>query len=72
MSNLVLNGSRTVASLQFSARCADIPVISFGVPGSVVTINPGARTVTLAAKTVLAYAHLVLAPGVSWRTMSTA
>jgi sulfide dehydrogenase [flavocytochrome c] flavoprotein subunit len=66
MSNLVLNGSRTVASLQFTrdALAARYGVVR--VSGSVVAINPGARSVTLADKTVLGYDRLVLAPGVTF------
>jgi sulfide dehydrogenase [flavocytochrome c] flavoprotein chain len=66
MSNLVLNGSRSVASLRFTR---DALMARYGVArvsGSVVAINPGARTVTLADRTVLAYDRLVLAPGVSF------
>jgi sulfide dehydrogenase [flavocytochrome c] flavoprotein subunit len=66
MSNLVLNGSRTLASLQFKR---DALSTNYGVirkAGSVVGINAGAHTVTLSDKTVLPYDRLVLAPGVSF------
>ena len=66
MSNLVLNGSRTVASLQFTRDALTSKYGVARVSGSVVAVNPGARTVTLADKTVLAYDRLVLAPGVSF------
>ena len=66
MSNLVLNGSRSVASLQFTRDALTARYGVARVSGSVVAINPGARTVTLADKTVLAYDRLVLAPGVSF------
>ena len=66
MSNLVLNGSRTLASLQFTRDALSSRYGVTRVSGSVVAINPGARTVTLADRTVLAYDRLVLAPGVSF------
>ena len=66
MSNLVLNGSRTVASLQFTRDALSSRYGVLRASGSVVAINPGARTVTLADKSVLAYDRLVLAPGVSF------
>jgi sulfide dehydrogenase [flavocytochrome c] flavoprotein chain len=66
MSNLVLNGSRSIASLQFTR---DALSSRYGVvrkAASVAAINAGARTVTLSDKTVLGYDRLVLAPGVSF------
>jgi sulfide dehydrogenase [flavocytochrome c] flavoprotein chain len=66
MSNLVLNGSRNIASLQFTR---DALSSRYGVvrkAASVAAINAGARTVTLSDKTVLGYDRLVLAPGVSF------
>jgi sulfide dehydrogenase [flavocytochrome c] flavoprotein subunit len=66
MSNLVLNGSRNVASLQFKR---DSLTKRYGVKrktGSVVAVDAGARTVTLSDKTVLGYDRLVLAPGVTF------
>lgn len=66
MSNLVLNGSRTMASLQFKRDALSSRYGVLRVSGSVVAVNPGARTVTLADKTVLAYDRLVLAPGVTF------
>ncbi|MCU0920399.1 MAG: NAD(P)/FAD-dependent oxidoreductase [Burkholderiaceae bacterium] len=66
MSNLVLNGSRTIASLQYKRDALSSKYGVARVSGSVVAINPGARTVSLADKTVLAYDRLVLAPGVSF------
>ena len=66
MSNLVLNGSRNVASLQFKR---DALARKYGVvlrPGAVTAIDPAARRVTLADATTLAYDRLVLAPGVSF------
>lgn len=66
MSNLVLNGSRSVGSLRYAR---DTLVTKYGVQritGSVASLNPGARTVTLADGTPLAYDRLVLAPGVSF------
>lgn len=66
MSNLVLNGSRTVASLRFRRDALTARYGVVRVPGSVAAIDPGARTVTLVDKTVLAYDRLVLAPGVTF------
>ena len=66
MSNLVLNGSRTVSSLQFSR---DALTANYGVirkAGSVTAVDAAARTVTLSDGTVLGYDRLVLAPGVSF------
>lgn len=66
MSNLVLNGSRSVGSLQFSR---DALTSRYGVvrkAGSVAAVNVAAHTVTLADGSVLAYDRLVLAPGVSF------
>jgi hypothetical protein len=67
MSNLVLKGSRTLASLQFKR---DALSTNYGVirkAGSVVGINAGAHTVALSDKTVLPYDRLVLAPGGEFR-----
>jgi NADPH-dependent 2,4-dienoyl-CoA reductase/sulfur reductase-like enzyme len=66
MSNLVLNGSRTVGSLQFSRDALSTRYGVIRKTGSVVQINPGARSVTLSDKSVLGYDRLVLAPGVSF------
>ena len=66
MSNLVLNGSRDIASLQFAR---DALTSKYGVirqAGSVAALDAGARTVTLADGTTLGYDRLVLAPGVSF------
>lgn len=66
MSNLVLNGSRSVASLRFGR---DALSSRYGVTpraGRVVAVDAGARTVRLSDKTVLPYDRLVLAPGVSF------
>ncbi len=66
MSNLVLNGSRSMASLQFTR---DALTTKYGVvrkAGSVVAVDAAAHTVTLSDATVLAYDRLVLAPGVSF------
>ena len=64
MSNLVLNGSRNVGSLQFAR---DALSSKYGVvrkAASLKTINAAAHTVTLSDNSVLAYDRLVLAPGV--------
>jgi sulfide dehydrogenase [flavocytochrome c] flavoprotein subunit len=66
MSNLVLTGSRTLASLQFTR---DALTTRYGVvrkTGTVVAIDAVAHTVRLADNTVLPYDRLVLAPGVSF------
>lgn len=66
MSNLVLNGSRTLSGLQFSR---DALTQQYGVirrSGSVVAIDRLARTVRLADGSSLNYDRLVLAPGVSF------
>ena len=64
MSNLVLNGSRNVGSLQFAR---DALSSKYGVvrkAASLKAINAAAHTVTLSDNTVLPYDRLVLAPGV--------
>ncbi len=64
MSNLVLNGSRNVGSLQFAR---DALSSKYGVvrkAASLKTINAAAHTVTLSDNTTLPYDRLVLAPGV--------
>ncbi len=66
MSNLVLNGSRSVASLQFTR---DALTSRYGVirkAGSIVGIDIAGHRVTLADGAVLPYDRLVLAPGVSF------
>jgi sulfide dehydrogenase [flavocytochrome c] flavoprotein chain len=66
MSNLVLNGSRTIGSLQFKRDALSTKYGVIRKDGSVAAIDAGAHTVTLSDKTVLAYDRLVLAPGVSF------
>jgi len=66
MSNLVLNGSRSISTLQFTR---DALTTRYGVvrkAGSVVAIDRNARTVTLSDQSTLLYDRLVLAPGVSF------
>ena len=66
MSNLVLNGSRSIASLQFKR---DALAAKYGVQfksGSAAAIDAASHTVTLAGGTSLSYDRLVLAPGVSF------
>lgn len=66
MSNLVLNGSRSIAGLQFSR---DALTTRYGVirrTGSVAAIDRLNRSVQLADGSALAYDRLVLAPGVSF------
>jgi len=66
MSNLVLNGSRSVASLQFSRHALASRYGVLRKTGSVAAVNAAAHTVTLADGSVLGYDRLVLAPGVSF------
>jgi NADPH-dependent 2,4-dienoyl-CoA reductase/sulfur reductase-like enzyme len=66
MSNLVLNGSRSVASLRFSRDALSSRYGVIPKAGRVVAVDAGARTVRLSDKTVLPYDRLVLAPGVSF------
>lgn len=64
MSNLVLNGSRHIGSLQYSR---DALTSTYGVvrkTASLRAINAAAHTVTLSDNTTLPYDRLVLAPGV--------
>ena len=64
MSNLVLNGSRNIASLQFKR---DTLTTKYGVlrqAGSVAGIEVAAQRVMLADGATLDYDRLVLAPGV--------
>ena len=66
MSNLVLNGSRTVASLQFKR---DALTSRYGVVRKAAGLNAidvGAHEVTLSDGSRLGYDRLVLAPGVSF------
>jgi len=69
MSNLVLNGSRTVSSLTYNW---DRLASNYGVnrvQGEVVGIDPGAHTVTLAGGTRIGYTKLVIAPGIDFDVM---
>jgi len=66
MSNLVLNGSRTIGSLQFKR---DALTTQWGVirkAGSVVAVDAAGHTVKLSDNTTLGYDRLVLAPGVTF------
>lgn len=66
MSNLVLNGSRSIPSLQFTR---DALSTQYGVvrkTASLLAVHPDARTVTLSDNSVLGYDRLVLAPGISF------
>lgn len=66
MSNLVLNGSRTISSLQYGyGNLASRYGVKM-VKGEVATIDPIGRTVTLASGTRYAYDRLVVAPGVDF------
>ncbi len=66
MSNLVLNGTRTIASLQFKR---DSLATKYGVqlrPGQVAAVDAASHAVTLTDGSALGYDRLVLAPGVSF------
>lgn len=66
MSNLVLNGSRTLASLDFGYGSL---VSKYGVTlkqGVVTAIDKVGKTITLADGSSLAYDRLVLAPGIEF------
>ena len=66
MSNLVLNGSRTLASLDYTYAQL---MSRYGVAvirGEVVGIDNAARKVTLASGATLPYDRLVIAPGVEF------
>jgi sulfide dehydrogenase [flavocytochrome c] flavoprotein subunit len=66
MSNLVLNGSRTVAGLGYSYNSL---VSKYGITlkqAAVLSIDKAAKTVTLSDGSVLAYDRLVLAPGIEF------
>ena len=66
MSNLVLNGSRTMSSLQYGyGNLASRYGVKI-VKGDVTTIDPIGRAVTLASGTRYAYDRLVVAPGVDF------
>ena len=66
MSNLVLNGSRTITGLQFSRNALTQQYGVIRRTGSVVAIDRLAHTVRLADGSSLGYDRLVLAPGVSF------
>jgi NADH dehydrogenase FAD-containing subunit len=66
MSNLVLNGSRSMSSLEFGfANLASRYGVKV-VKGDVVAIDPVGRAVTLAGGARYAYDRLVVAPGVNF------
>lgn len=66
MSNLVLNGSRTMASLQYGyGNLASRYGVKL-VKGEVTAIDPVGRSVTLAGGARYAYDRLVVAPGVDF------
>lgn len=66
MSNLVLNGSRTISSLQYGYGNLSSRYGVKVVKGEVLTIDPVGRKVTIAGGTSLAYDRLVIAPGVDF------
>jgi NADH dehydrogenase FAD-containing subunit len=66
MSNLVLNGSRTMSSLQYSYAALASRYGVKVVRGDVLTIDPVGRAVTLASGARHVYDRLVVAPGVDF------
>jgi len=66
MSNLVLNGSRTIGSLQYGYGTLASRYGIKMVKGEVATIDPVGRAVTLTGGTRYAYDRLVIAPGVDF------
>lgn len=66
MSNLVLNGSRTMSSLQYGYGNLSSRYGVKLVKGEVATIDPVGRGVTLTSGTRYAYDRLVIAPGVDF------
>jgi NADPH-dependent 2,4-dienoyl-CoA reductase/sulfur reductase-like enzyme len=66
MSNLVLNGSRSMSSLQYGYSNLTSRYGIKLVKGDVVTIDPVGRSVTLASGERLVYDRLVVAPGVDF------
>jgi NADH dehydrogenase FAD-containing subunit len=66
MSNLVLNGSRTMSSLQYGFGNLSSRYGVKVVKGDVVAIDPVGRKVALATGTSYAYDRLVIAPGVDF------
>lgn len=70
MSNLVLNGSRTVQSLQYGYGTLASRYGIHMVGGEVVSIDPVGRAVTLADGSRIVYDRLVVAPGVAFDTVA--
>lgn len=69
MSNLVLNGQRTIQSLQYGyGNLANKYGVKM-VQGNVLAIDPVGRKVTLASGATLTYDRLVLAPGIDFDTV---
>ena len=66
MSNLVLNGSRTMSSLQYGYGSLSSRYGVKIVNGDAVAIDPVGRKVALATGTSYAYDRLVIAPGVDF------
>jgi NADH dehydrogenase FAD-containing subunit len=66
MSNLVLNGSRSMSSLQYGYGNLASRYGVRMVKGEVATIDPVGRAVTLSSGTRYAYDRLVVAPGVDF------
>lgn len=66
MSNLVLNGQKTIAGLQYNYSTLASRYGVKVVKGEVVGIDPAAKMVSLAGGSRLPYDRLVLAPGVEF------
>jgi sulfide dehydrogenase [flavocytochrome c] flavoprotein chain len=66
MSNMVLTGERTLASLNYTYSALASTYGVRMVKARVVGIDPGKRQITCADNTVLAYDRLILAPGIAF------
>ncbi len=66
MSNLVLTGSRTLASLQYSLSSLSSKYGVVRKQAALTSIDPIRKTVTLSDQSILSYDRLVLAPGVEF------
>ena len=66
MSNLVLNGSRTVTTLQYSLAALTTKYGVVRKQAALLSIDPIRKTVTLSDQSTLSYDRLVLAPGVEF------
>jgi sulfide dehydrogenase [flavocytochrome c] flavoprotein subunit len=70
MSNLVLNGQRTIQSLQYGYGTLANRYGIHMVQGEVVSIDPTGRVVTLRGGARVEYDRLVIAPGIDFDTVT--